>query len=242
MASILRMAARSDLRSCRGETCLARERATIPGRMYPAPTTGATGEYRHGRVRHAPEEPPLPADGGSARGRASGRGRLAVRAQVGRVSGRAREPVREGQPLEQERAAAAALLPRARRPRGAAAEALGHRRRDRRRAGRRPRLRHPPDAPSPGREPDQAAVGGEPGRVRRLRRPRLGGRGRAQAPARGAPPARRAAPVRHLPRDDRPQGREAVARPARGGRVRRRRGEAARLARTCRARGRRSSR
>ena len=72
---------------------------------------------------------------------------------MGRVPRRARERRRRAGALVAERAAAAALLPRARAPRRAAAAPLRPGRRDRDRPGRRARLRLDADAAPPGREP-----------------------------------------------------------------------------------------
>src|SRR5437667_12599547 len=72
---------------------------------------------------------PVPADGGRAGARAAGRGRLAVRAEVGRVSRRARERRRRARVVVAERAPAAAVLPRAAAARRPAAATLGARRR-----------------------------------------------------------------------------------------------------------------
>ena len=70
---------------------------------------------------------------------------------------------------------------------------LGARRRDRDRARRRARLRRDADAAPSGRVADPQAVGGDPGRVRRLRRAALGRRAGVGAAARGAARAGRGA-------------------------------------------------
>src|SRR5262249_25967718 len=73
----------------------------------------------------------LPADAGRARRGAAARGRLAVRAEMGRVPRSAGERRRRARALVAERAAAAALLPRARAAWRADAATFGDRRRDR---------------------------------------------------------------------------------------------------------------
>src|SRR5262249_59180363 len=83
---------------------------------------------------------PLPAHGSGAREGASGRRRLAVRAEVGRLSRHPRKRRRRARTLVAKRAPLAALLPRAATARPPAAAALRARRRDRDRARRRPRL------------------------------------------------------------------------------------------------------
>ena len=75
------------------------------------------------------------------------RRRLAVRAEVGRVPRRARERRRRARALVAEGAPAAPLLPRAAAARRPPPSPLRARRRDRHRAGRRPRLRRDADAP-----------------------------------------------------------------------------------------------
>ena len=76
--------------------------------------------------------------------------------------------------LEPQRAAAAALLPGARGARRAPAARLRARRRDRDRRRRAARLRRAAAPAPPGGEPDPEALGGDPGRVHRLRPPRSG--------------------------------------------------------------------
>ena len=122
--------------------------------------------------RDAAEEASVPADGGRARRGAADR-RLAVRAQVGRLPRRAREPRRRAAALVAQRPAAAALLPGARGGRGAPASRVGARRRDHHLARGPARVR-PAAAAAPSRgEPDQAALGRDPGGLRRLRPARL---------------------------------------------------------------------
>src|SRR5579864_1448278 len=111
---------------------------------------------------------------------------MAVRAEVGRLSRRARERGQGARALVAERAAAASLLPRAAPARRAAAAALCARRRDRDRARRRARLRLDADATASGRVADPAALGGDPGAVRRLRRAALGRRAGVETAAGGA--------------------------------------------------------
>ena len=125
----------------------------------------------------------FPADGGGARLRAAGGRRLAVRAQVGRLSRDPRERRRRARALVAEGAAAAALLPGAPPARRPAPAPLRARRRDRDRPGRRPRLRLDADAAPPGREPSQPAGEGDPGRVHRVRRPPLEGQAAPRASA-----------------------------------------------------------
>src|SRR3954470_14544471 len=109
---------------------------TIGGKEPPVrltshtPSSSPTGLVS--RRRDAPK-PSLPADGGRARDRTAG-GRLAVRAEVGRLSRGDGEPERRARGLEPERAAVASLLSGAPRRRRAAAARLGARRRDRDRA------------------------------------------------------------------------------------------------------------
>src|SRR5262249_9177679 len=128
---------------------------------------------------------PLPADGSGAREGAPGRRRLAVRAEVGRLSRRAGERRRRPRALVAERAPAAPLLPRAPSARRSAAAALRARRRDRDRARRRARLRLDADAPASGRVQGQEALGRDTRRLRRLRRPPVGRQTDLQAAARG---------------------------------------------------------
>ncbi len=157
---------------------------------------------------------------------------MAVRAEVGRLPGPARERLGGAAPVVPQRAAAASLLPRARGPRRPPAGTVLPRRRDRDRAGRRPRLRRDADEAPSRREPRAQAVGGDPCELRRLRRARLGRRralagtvGRAPKHARGARGRLPALAVHARP------GRGArVALVVRGDRARRRDRQAARRA------------
>ena len=120
---------------------------------------------------------PFPADGGRARPRAAGRRRLGIRAEMGRLPRRARERLggelrlwsRNGRPLLRyfpELRPLGELLP----PRSALDGEIVIDTR------RRARLRRDADAPPSRGEPDQQALGRDPGAVRRLRRAGLGGR------------------------------------------------------------------
>src|SRR5262245_34004713 len=130
----------------------------------------------------AAAKPALPADGGRA-GRGAADRRLAVRAEVGRLPRRAREPRRRPAALVAQRPPAAAVLPGAGGGRCEAATGLRARRRDHHRAEGAARVRPAPAAAACGREPAQAALGGDTGRVRRLRPARLERRSRARAAA-----------------------------------------------------------
>src|SRR5215217_717758 len=100
--------------------------------------------------RNARSKRSIPADGGGARAGAARRRRLAVRAEVGRLSGRARERRRRARALVAQGAAAAPLLPGAPPAGRLAPAALRARRRDRDRARRHARLRLDADAAAPG--------------------------------------------------------------------------------------------
>ena len=121
---------------------------------------------------------------------------------------------------------------------------LGARRRDRDRAGRCARLRRDADAAPSGRVADPEALGGDPGRLRRLRRAGLGRRAGVGAAARGAASAGRGAVAgfRISPATRDIGDARGVDGAVRGARPRRRDREAARRRRTCRARATPSSR
>src|SRR6266542_389093 len=164
---------------------------------------------------------PLPTHGGAPRrGAARGR-RLAVRAQVGRVSRRARERLERALSLESQRPAAAPVLPRALAARRVASAPLGPRRRDRARAERPAGLRRAPAPPPPRREPHPQALGRDPHALRPLRRPALERRSRLEAAAGGAPRASRGPRPLRLPSDDRREAGEGLARAAGDDRARR---------------------
>src|SRR5205085_8123356 len=112
---------------------------------------------------------PLSAHGGRARLGAAGAGRLALRAEVGRLPRRPRERRRRARTLVAKRTAAAPLLPRAARARRAASTPLRTRRRDRDLARREARLRRDADPTAPGGEPRAQALGRDPRHVRGLR-------------------------------------------------------------------------
>src|SRR5207244_1647517 len=140
------------------------------------------------------------------------------------------EPRRRPSPLEPERAAAPALLPRAREGGRAAPAGLGARRRDRDRPGRQTGVRRAAAPPAPGGEPHPEAVGRDPRGVRRLRPDGVERRARARAAA-GEAAARAGAQGEAVPalsRLARAEAGGALARPARGRWARRRGREAAR--------------
>ena len=112
-------------------------------------------------------------------------------------AGCSRTPRGELAALVTERAAAPPLLPRARAARRRPPAALGDRRRDRDRPGRRPRLRRDADPAASGGEPRAQALGRDPGPLHRLRPPRVGRRRALAGAARGAPRrrSRRSAPT-----------------------------------------------
>ena len=175
---------------------------------------------------------PVPADGGRARSRAARGRRLAVRAEVGRLPRDPRERVRRAPPLVVETHGRCCATSPSCEPLGeAATAALGARRRDRDRAGRRPRLRRDADASPPRREPRINRLAGEiPAALRRVRRPRLERRGdhgasRSRSGAQGARAEGQA--LRPLPCHARPRRGARVARPLRGDRARRRRSRSA---------------
>src|SRR3954471_6832827 len=204
------------------------------GEIVPTPVTATllTSLAYVRAARRSAQVDSVPSDGGRARPRAARRRPLAVRAKVGRVPRRARERGQGAFALVAQRPAAAPLLPGAAAARRASAaeERAGRRGRDR--ARRRNRLRLDADAPAPGRIADPQALGRDPRRVRRLRRPVVGwGAGLAAAARRAA--ARARARCRRLPaltHRDRPRRGAGVARPVRVARPRRRRRQAARLA------------
>ena len=160
---------------------------------HEAKSVVACGDVRCTRAsRRARPARPVPADGGRARPRATARGRLGLRAEMGRIPRRARERRRRAAALVAQRPAAAALLPGASAARRAVAATLRRRRRDRDRHRRCDRLRRDADAPASRREPHPQALRRDPGAVRRLRHSRLGRRRHVAAAVRGAPRRARA--------------------------------------------------
>ena len=162
--------------------------------------------------------------------RAAGGRRLAVRAEVGRLQGRARERRRRARALVAQGAPAPSLLPGAASARRAAPAPLRARRRDRDRPRRRARLRADADAAAPGREPRQQAGRGDPRGVHRVRRAALEGqagpRAAAREAAQGAREGRQGLPA--VAGDDRPRPGAGLARHVRGRGPRRRDRQAAR--------------
>src|SRR5436305_3465290 len=165
-------------------------RAPPRRRTFQTPSSSFTGLVSRA---DAAAKPALPSHGSGADRGAPGSRRLAVRAEVGRLPRRAREPEGRASSLEPKRAAVASLFPRAERGRGPAPGRKRPRRRDRDRAGWPARLRRDADAPAPGREPRQEARRRDPGPVHRLRHPRLEGRAAAPAHARQTTPRAREA-------------------------------------------------
>src|SRR5262245_19930302 len=104
--------------------------ADVPGSIESRHVSSLPRRGLGKRIDQAWQKRPVPADGGRARGRAAD-GRLAVRAQVGRLPRDPRERRRGARPLVAQRAAAAPLLPRARAAREAASAPLRTRRRNR---------------------------------------------------------------------------------------------------------------
>ena len=202
---------------------IAAERLAASGRT-PATVSTRWHVARRSRSSEPVERPAdldaadsLPADGGGARPRAARGRRVAVRAEVGRLPGPARERVRRAAPVVAERAAAAPLLPRARAARRAAPAALVPRRRDRDRARRRARLRRDADEAPPRREPRAQALGGDP---RDASSPSTCSSGTAWSTG-GAPLAERRSTLEELARGFVLS--PCTARPRRGARVARRR-------------------
>src|SRR5690348_4510769 len=115
-------------------------RLTHPYSGGNAPDTRSTAQtpfssFTRSRVpRNARTKRALSAHGGTARERAPCHERVAVRAEVGRLPRRARERRARARALVAQRAAVAALLPRAPSARRPAAAALRARRGDRDRA------------------------------------------------------------------------------------------------------------
>ena len=205
----------------------------------PASDASSSPIGSHGRARCARPERPVSADGGRARLGAARAGRLAVRAEVGRLPRRARERRRRARALVAQRAAAAPLFPGAARGRRAAAAALRARRRDRDRPRREARLRRDADAASPGGEPRPQAVRRDPRDVRRLRPAALEGQAGARAADREAPRAssRRSRRASRSHRYARTSSRRATwLETLQAGRLRRRDREEARAAVPARAR------
>src|SRR5204863_7905118 len=142
---------------------------------------------------------------------------------------RPRESRRWAAALVAQRPAALALLPGAFGRWGVAAARVGPGRRDHHRAEGCARVRRASASAAPGREPDPAAGGGDPRRVRRLRPARLEGCAGLEGAAREASARARAEgeEVLALPGLAGPQAGREVARAAGAGGARRPNGHAA---------------